>query len=150
MPTNLFNAYLMLSKSFQFFLLVLKGKHLSLEKVRDKCTRMITLRSALHSPWTMCMCKSSSQSLLSRSAPLLLDCQRTSSSPCVSDCMEWWWTISVKWFLRHVTYLPVMKSRSILDWQDQTLEKVSWICKLFHVFNFFFLIISIIGIIDIL
>jgi hypothetical protein len=36
----------MLSKSFQFFSLVLNGKHLPVEKVRDEDTRMITLRSA--------------------------------------------------------------------------------------------------------
>ena len=36
----------MLSKLFQFFSLVLNGKHLPVEKVRDEDTRMITLRSA--------------------------------------------------------------------------------------------------------
>ncbi len=37
---------LMLSKSFQFFSLVLNSKHLPVEKVRDEDTRMIHLRSA--------------------------------------------------------------------------------------------------------
>jgi hypothetical protein len=43
---KLFNASLMFSKSFQFFSLVLNGKHLPVEKVRDEDTRMIILRSA--------------------------------------------------------------------------------------------------------
>jgi hypothetical protein len=43
---KLFKTSLMLRKSFQFFSLVLNGKHLPVEKVRDEDTRMITLRSA--------------------------------------------------------------------------------------------------------
>ena len=41
---KLFNASLMLSKSFQFFSLVLNGKHLPVEKVRDDDARMITFQ----------------------------------------------------------------------------------------------------------
>jgi hypothetical protein len=48
---KLFNASLMLSKLFQFFSLVLNGKHLPVEKVRDEDAHMITLRSA--APFTM-------------------------------------------------------------------------------------------------
>ena len=43
---KLFNASLMLSKTFRFFSLVLNGKHLPVEKVRDEDSRMIIFRSA--------------------------------------------------------------------------------------------------------
>ncbi len=120
---KLFNASLMLSKSFQFFSLVLNGKHLPVEKVRDEDTPSHThdyfaFRGSIRHERCACaivLCKDcgAGQRL----------CYWTGKEPpavhalrIVRNGDEVRWTISARRFLRHVTFLPAMRSRSILDW----------------------------------
>ncbi len=81
--------------------------------------------------------------------PLLLDCQRKNLQQCMSYGLYGMvMNYLSERFLRHVTYLPAMRSRSILDWQDQTPEKfLGYVC--FFMFSDIILIIAINGIIDI-
>ncbi len=86
---KLFNTSLMLSKSFQFFSLVLNGKHLSVEKVRDEDTRMITLRSAAPFAMNEVHVQEFFAKPAEQVSAFAIGLSRTSSSPCVTDCTEW-------------------------------------------------------------